>query len=69
MAYTSIGCVLVGTISGLLLQNSDNSLFGLLALAISVILTIGILFLMIQSLIEEWLEGAEIVDDGPPRGI
>lgn len=68
VAYSTVGFVLVGAISGLLVQNSDNPLLGLFALAISAILTIGILFLMIQSLIEEWFAAAEVVDDGPPEG-
>lgn len=63
VAYTAIGFVLTGAIAGLLVQNSDNPTSGLFSLLFSAILTIGILFLMVQSLIEEWFTAAEIVDE------
>jgi len=57
--YTFIGFLIVGAFAGLLTQNASG-VVALGAVIAAAILNLGILFLMIQSLIEEWFEAAEV---------
>ena len=62
VVLTAIGFVVVGSFSALLTQNSADAIMGLFAFAVAALLNLGILFLMVQSLIEEWFDAAEVHD-------
>ena len=60
--YTAIGFAIVGSLAGLLTQNASSGVVALGAVIAAAILNLGILFLMVQSLIEEWFEAAEVYE-------
>ena len=62
VAYTALGFVVVGSFLSLLAGNTDNGAVAVGAVIVGALLNLGVLFLMVQSLIEEWFAAAEVVD-------
>ena len=63
VVYTAIGVLLVNGFIAVLTQNSGNPVVALGGVLLTGIGSIAIVFLMVQSLVEEWFAAAEIIDE------
>lgn len=61
--YTAIGVVLANGFVTVLMQDSANSAVALGGVLLAGVGNIAIVFLMVQSLIEEWVASLEIIDE------
>ena len=61
--YTAIGVFLINGFVAVLLQDSASPVVALGGVLLAGVGTIAIVFLMVQSLIEEWFASAEITDE------
>lgn len=62
-AYTAIGIFLTTAVVGSLARGVQAPVFGFGVALAGGLLNVAILFLMIQSLVEEWFSAAEIVEE------
>lgn len=66
VAYTVIGLLLVNWVVAFFAEGLDSPVLGLAALLVAAILNVTVVFLMVQSLIEEWFAAAEVVEESSP---
>lgn len=63
VAYTIIGISLVNYVIALPARDVNSPILALGAVLVAGVLNVAIVFLMVQSLIEEWFAAAEIVEE------
>jgi Na+-driven multidrug efflux pump len=63
VAYAVIGIFLVNAVVGTAARGADSPVLGLVVLLIAGVLNVGVVFLMVQSLVEEWFDAAEIIEE------
>lgn len=63
VVYTVVGIAIVNTLVALVVQGAGNTVVSFLALVVAGLADVAILFLMVQSLIEEWFQVAEVTTD------
>jgi len=63
VVYTVVGIAIVNSFVALVVQGAGNALVSFLALIVVALADVAILFLMVQSLIEEWFQVATVTTD------
>ncbi|MFT4889239.1 MAG: hypothetical protein ACI9YT_000148 [Halobacteriales archaeon] len=61
--YTVVGIAIVNSFVAVVVQGAGDSVLSLLALIVAGLADVAILFLMVQSLVEEWFQVAEITTE------
>ena len=61
--YTVVGLLLVNMFIALLVEGAGNALIRFGGLLVAVIADFAIVFLMVQSLIEEWFQAATVTSE------
>lgn len=63
VVYTVIGVFLVNAVVGAAARGLDSPVMAFVVLLLAAGLNVAVVFLMVQSLIEEWFAAAEIVEE------
>jgi hypothetical protein len=63
VAYAVIGIFLVTRVVGTAARGVDSTVLGVVVLLIAGVLNVGVVFLMVQSLIEKWFDAAAIIEE------